>query len=52
MPRMEPPPSSLEAMVRKQPGLPRPPAPSSHWLWLALLVVTIGIIMYYAALRP
>jgi len=48
---MEPPPSSLEAMVRKHPGAPRPSAKRSPWLWLALLVVSIGVVMYYVGLR-
>ena len=51
VPRMEPPPRSLEAMVRRRPGSPLAPAKSSRWLWIALLMVTIGALFYYVGLR-
>jgi hypothetical protein len=48
---MEPPPPSLEALVRKRPGAPLSSPKSSHWLWIALLIVSIGVAMYYVGLR-
>ena len=50
VPRMEPPPASLEAMVR------RPIAPAgrfggSPWIWLTLLVVVVGLLAYYLGTR-
>ena len=48
---MEPPPPSLEALVRRRPGAPLTPAKSSLWLWIALLIVTIGVAMYCVGLR-
>ena len=52
VPRMEPPPASLEALVRKRPAPPAAPERSSRWLWIGLLMVTLGVAMYYAGLRP
>jgi hypothetical protein len=49
---MEPPPASLEALVRKRPASPATPERSSRWLWIGLLMVTLGLAMYYAGLRP
>jgi hypothetical protein len=46
VPRMEPPPASLEAMVRR----PRAPAGSierSPWIWLAALVIAVGALALY-----
>ncbi|MES1177821.1 MAG: hypothetical protein ABUL62_26080 [Myxococcales bacterium] len=51
VPRMEPPPPSLEALVRKRPGAPLAPAKGSQWVWIGLLIVTIGAAMYYLGLR-
>ncbi len=51
VPRMEPPPSSLEAMVRRRPGAPSAPERSARWPWIALLMLTIGVIMYYVGQR-
>jgi hypothetical protein len=48
---MEPPPPSLEALVRKRPGAPLAPAKGSQWVWIGLLIVTIGAAMYYLGLR-
>lgn len=48
---MEPPPPSLEALVRRRPGAPLTPERGSRWLWIALLMVTIGAGMYYVGLR-
>jgi hypothetical protein len=45
VPRMEPPPPSLEAMVQRARGAG--PEPSRSWLmWLALLVVAAGLVAY------
>ena len=48
MPRMEPPPSSLEAMVQRRSRAPSSPASaSSSWLvWVALVVVAAAITGY------
>ena len=51
MPRMEPPPASLEALVRRSPGSPLAPSKNSSWVWVALLIVGIGAAMYYVGLR-
>ena len=51
VPRMEPPPASLEALVRRRPASSTTPERSSRWLWIGLLMVTIGVVMYYAGLR-
>ena len=51
VPRMEPPPASLEAMVRSRPGAPLPAERHSTWIWVALIVVAIGAIAYYLGLR-
>ena len=51
VPRMEPPPASLEALVRRSPGSPLAPSKNSRWLWVALLIVGIGAAMYYVGLR-
>jgi hypothetical protein len=48
---MEPPPASLEALVRRRPASSTTPERSSRWLWIGLLMVTIGVVMYYAGLR-
>jgi len=48
---MEPPPASLEAMVRSRPGAPLPAERHSTWIWVALIVVAIGAIAYYLGLR-
>jgi len=48
---MEPPPPSLEAMVRSRSGSP-PPAleQGPSWVWIALLMIAIGAIAYYLGL--
>jgi len=49
---MEPPPASLEAMVRSRPGSPLAKR-SSHWGWIALIVLAVGAIAYYLEIyRP
>jgi hypothetical protein len=48
---MEPPPASLEAMVRSQPGAPLAPARQSSWVWVLLTVIAIAAIAYYLGLR-
>jgi len=52
VPRMEPPPASLEAMVRSRPGAPLP-ARSSSWGWIALIVIVVAAVAYYLEIyRP
>jgi len=48
MPRMEPPPPSLEAMVQSRTVSAKPePSSSTGWLlWLMLVVVAAGITAY------
>jgi hypothetical protein len=48
---MEPPPPSLEALVRSRPGSPLTPTKSRHWLWIAVAIVIIGVGMYYVGLH-
>jgi hypothetical protein len=47
VPRMEPPPPSLEAMVRSKPGVPLPAERGVSWWWTLLLIFAIGAIAYY-----
>ena len=51
VPRMEPPPASLEAMVRSGPGAPVTPARQWSWVWTALIVIVIGAVAYYVGLQ-
>jgi len=51
LPRMEPPPPSLEAMVRSGPGAPLPSERHSSWVWVVLIVLAIGAIAYYLGLQ-
>ena len=48
LPRMEPPPPSLEAMVTStRASLRKPePAATSWWVWLALALVTAAVSAY------
>ena len=50
-PRMDPPPASLEAMVRSKPGATMPRERASNWGWIALLVLVIGAATYYVGLH-
>jgi hypothetical protein len=46
VPRMDPPPSSLEAMVQSS-GRVRRPEPKSNWiLWLVVALVTAALTAY------
>ena len=51
MPRIEPPPASLEAMVRSKPGAELVPERGPNWVWTVLLIVAIGAIAYYLGLK-
>jgi len=51
VPRIEPPPASLEAMVRTKPREPSAPERGPNWLWTLLLIVAIGAIAYYLGLK-
>ena len=51
VPRMEPPPASLEAMVRSRAGTPPTLEGGPSWVWVALLIVTIVAIAYYVGLK-
>jgi len=44
---MEPPPASLEAMVRSRPGSPLTPEPRSPWIWVVVAVIVVIVIAYY-----
>jgi hypothetical protein len=47
VPRMEPPPASLEAMVRSGPGSSAASERDSTWLWVSMvLAVGVGITVY------
>jgi hypothetical protein len=48
---MEPPPASLEAMVRSRPGSPLTPDRQPSWIWITLIVIAIGAIAYYVGLQ-
>jgi hypothetical protein len=48
---MEPPPASLEAMVRSRPGAPLPEERRSSWIWVALIALAIAAIAYYLGLQ-
>jgi hypothetical protein len=51
VPRMEPPPASLEAMVRSRPGSPLAPDKQPPWLWITLIVIVIAVVAYYVGLQ-
>ncbi|MEI9949600.1 MAG: hypothetical protein WDO74_11625 [Pseudomonadota bacterium] len=51
VPRMEPPPASLEAMVRSRRGSPLSVERGQSWLWMVLLILAIAVIAYYVGLR-
>ena len=51
VPRIEPPPASLEAMVRSKPGAELVPERGPTWVWTVLLIVAIGAIAYYLGLK-
>ena len=44
VPRMDPPPASLEAMVRSRPGSAVRSDRDSTWLWLSL-ILAIGVVI-------
>jgi len=50
VPRMDPPPPSLEAMVRSKPGVPLSAERGPSWRWTVLLILAIGVIAYYLGL--
>ncbi len=50
VPRMEPPPPSLEAMVRSGPGPSAGSARDSTWLWISMLLA-IGVVVTVYVLR-
>lgn len=48
---MDPPPSSLQAMIRNQPGaFLTPPRGRGPW-WLVVLVLALLVLAYYFGLR-
>ncbi len=51
VPRMDPPPASLEAMVRSRPGSPLPPERDTSWVGVILLVAALLAITVYVLLR-
>jgi hypothetical protein len=48
---MEPPPASLEAMVRSRPGSLLPPERRSPWIWVAGIVIVLGAMAYYLGIQ-
>lgn len=46
VPRLEPPPPSLEAMVQSAVRTPRPESSASWLLWVALVIVAAGVTAY------
>ena len=46
MPRMEPPPASLEAMVRSRPGSSMPGEERRNWVWVVALVAVVAGLAY------
>lgn len=46
MPRMEPPPPSLEAMIQSRARVEEPTGGPSWWLWLVLIVVAAVVTGY------
>ena len=50
VPRMEPPPASLEAMVRSGPGSAARNDRDSTWLWIAMVLV-VGVVITVYVLR-
>lgn len=48
---MEPPPASLEAMVRSRPGSLLPPERRAPWLWVAVIVIAIVALAAYLVLE-
>lgn len=50
VPRMEPPPASLEAMVRSRPGSSARADRDPTWLWV-LLVLAVGVVITVYVLR-
>ena len=50
-PRHEPPPASLEAMVRSRPGSPLPRERSFPWLWLLALAAGVAVTAYILGMQ-
>ncbi len=50
-PRMEPPPASLEALVRSKPGSPLPRERDARWRWVVALAIVISAVAYYVGLH-
>jgi hypothetical protein len=50
-PRHEPPPSSLEAMVRSRPGSPLLPERHSSWIWLLALLAGVAVAAYFLGIH-
>jgi len=47
---MDPPPSSLEALVRGRPGTALTTERGPNWPWVVLLIIAIGAGAYYLGL--
>jgi hypothetical protein len=52
VPRMEPPPASLEAMVRSSPGSLAEANRMSTWAWVTLVVASGAVVTLYLLLSP
>ena len=51
MPRMEPPPASLEAMVRSRPGSAMPGEDGRSWVWVVALVAVVAAVAYFVGVH-
>jgi hypothetical protein len=48
---MEPPPASLEAMVRSRPGATMPGEERRNWVWVVALVAVVAALAYFASVQ-
>ena len=51
MPRMDPPPASLEAMVRSRPGAAMPGDESRTWVWVVALIAVVAAVAYFVGVH-
>jgi len=48
---MDPPPASLEAMVRSKPGSALPRERDASWRWVVPVAIVISAVAYYVGLH-
>ncbi|MEP7053296.1 MAG: hypothetical protein ABJB12_23235 [Pseudomonadota bacterium] len=46
MPRLDPPPASLEAMVRSRPGSAMPGEERRGWVWISVVIAVVAAAAY------